>query len=133
MDKKKILVVDDEPDVTDLVAYHLKAKGFHVETLTDATASIGQARSFQPNLIILDIMMPKIDGIETCYKLRALEDLPKNVVIAFLTARGEDYTQVAALESGADDFIIKPIKQAIILAKDNVHIKAIKDTNNKSK
>ena len=71
MEKKKILVVDDEPDVTDLVAYHLKAKGFHVETLTDATASISKARIYHPDLIILDIMMPHLSGIQICRILRA--------------------------------------------------------------
>ena len=88
MEKKKILVVDDEPDVTDLVAYHLKAKAFQVETLNDATASIAKARGYQPDLVILDIMMPHLSGIQVCRILRADPKLAK-VPIIFLTAKTE--------------------------------------------
>lgn len=107
MEKKKILVVDDEPDVTDLVAYHLKAKGFHVETVNDATASISRARSYQPDLIILDIMMPHLSGIQICRILRADHKLAK-VPIIFLTAKAEPHDRIDGLESGADDYVGKP-------------------------
>ncbi len=107
MEKKKILVVDDEPDVTDLVAYHLKAKGFQVECLNDATASISKARSFQPELIILDIMMPHLSGIQLCRILRADNRLSK-VPIIFLTAKAEPPDRIEGLESGADDYLGKP-------------------------
>ena len=107
MEKKKILVVDDEPDVTDLVAYHLKAKGFHVESLNDATASIARARSFQPDLVILDIMMPHLSGIQVCRILRADNKLAK-VPIVFLTAKAETHDRIEGLESGADDYLSKP-------------------------
>lgn len=107
MEKKKILVVDDEPDVTDLVAYHLKAKGFQVETLNDATASISKARSYQPNLVILDIMMPHLSGIQVCRILRADPKLAK-VPIVFLTAKAEAPDRIEGLESGADDYLSKP-------------------------
>lgn len=107
MEKKKILVVDDEPDVTDLVAYHMKAKGFHVETVNDATASISQARNFQPDLIILDIMMPNLSGIQICRILRADSKLSK-VPIIFLTAKAEPHDRIEGLESGADDYVGKP-------------------------
>jgi two-component system, OmpR family, phosphate regulon response regulator PhoB len=107
MEKKKILVVDDEPDVTDLVAYHLKAKGFHVETLNDATASISKARSYQPELVILDIMMPHLSGIQVCRILRADPKLAK-VPIIFLTAKAEAHDRIEGLESGADDYLSKP-------------------------
>ncbi len=107
MEKKKILVVDDEPDVTDLVAYHLKAKGFHVECLNDATASISKARSLQPDLIILDIMMPHLSGIQLCRILRADNKLSK-VPIVFLTAKAEPPDRIEGLESGADDYLGKP-------------------------
>ena len=107
MDKKKILVVDDEPDVTDLVAYHLKAKGFHVETLNDATASISKARSYVPDLIILDIMMPHLSGIQVCRILRADPKLAR-VPIVFLTAKAEAHDRIEGLESGADDYLSKP-------------------------
>lgn len=107
MEKKKILVVDDEPDVTELVAYHLKAKGFHVECLNDATASISKARSFQPHLIILDIMMPHLSGIQLCRILRADNKLSK-VPIVFLTAKAEPHDRIEGLENGADDYLGKP-------------------------
>jgi two-component system, OmpR family, phosphate regulon response regulator PhoB len=107
MDKKKILVVDDEPDVTDLVAYHLKAKSFHVETLNDATASISKARGMQPDLIILDIMMPLLGGIQVCRILRADPKLAR-VPIVFLTAKTETHDRIEGLESGADDYLSKP-------------------------
>ena len=107
MDKKKILVVDDEPDVTDLVAYHLRAKGFHVETLNDATASISKARIYQPDLVILDIMMPHLSGIQVCRILRADPKLAR-VPIIFLTAKAEAHDRIEGLESGADDYLSKP-------------------------
>jgi len=107
MEKKKILVVDDEPDVTDLVAYHLRAKGFHVECLNDATASISKARNLQPDLIILDIMMPLLSGIQLCRILRADNRLSK-VPIVFLTAKAEPSDRIEGLESGADDYLGKP-------------------------
>lgn len=107
MEKKKILVVDDEPDVTDLVAYHLKAKGFHVETLNDATASIAAARAGQPDLVILDIMMPDLSGIQVCRILRADPKLAR-VPIIFLTAKAEAHDRIEGLESGADDYLSKP-------------------------
>jgi two-component system phosphate regulon response regulator PhoB len=107
MEKKKILVVDDEPDVTDLVAYHLKAKGFHVECLNDATASISLARSVHPDLIILDIMMPDLSGIQVCRILRGDNRLSK-VPIIFLTAKAEPQDRIDGLESGADDYLGKP-------------------------
>jgi two-component system phosphate regulon response regulator PhoB len=107
IEKKKILVVDDEPDVTDLVAYHLKAKAFHVETLNDATASISKARSYQPDLVILDIMMPHLSGIQVCRILRADPKLSK-VPIIFLTAKAEAHDRIEGLETGADDYLSKP-------------------------
>ncbi len=107
MEKKKILVVDDEPDVTDLVAYHMKAKGFQVETLNDATASIAKARTYHPDLVILDIMMPDLSGIQVCRILRADPKLAK-VPIIFLTAKCESHDRIEGLESGADDYLSKP-------------------------
>ncbi len=107
MEKKKILVVDDEPDVTELVAYNLKAKGFHVETLNDATASISKARNFHPDLIILDIMMPHLSGIQICRILRNDNKLAR-IPIIFLTAKAEPQDRIEGLESGADDYLSKP-------------------------
>lgn len=107
MEKKKILVVDDEPDVTELVAYNLKSKGFHVETLNDATASIAKARNFHPDLIILDIMMPHLSGIQICRIFRNDNKLAR-IPIIFLTAKAEPQDRIEGLESGADDYLAKP-------------------------
>ena len=107
MEKKKILVVDDEPDVTELVAYNMKAKGFQVETLNDATASIAKARTYHPDLIILDIMMPDLSGIQVCRILRSDPKLA-GVPIIFLTAKSESHDRIEGLESGADDYLSKP-------------------------
>lgn len=104
---KRILVVDDEPDVTDLVAYHLKSKGFTVETLNDPNSSIGTARSFLPDLVILDVMMPELNGIQICRMLRADPKL-KSVPVVFLTAKAEEGDRIQGLETGADDYICKP-------------------------
>lgn len=107
MARKKILVVDDEPDVTDLVSYHLKAKGFHVETLNDSTASIAKARHFLPDLVILDIMMPHLSGLQVCRLMRAEPKLSR-VPIIFLTAKAEPQDRIEGLETGADDYLPKP-------------------------
>jgi len=105
--RKKILVVDDEPDVADLVAYHLKSKGFSVETVNDPNRSIGTARSFLPDLVILDVMMPELNGIQICRMLRADPKL-QAVPVIFLTAKVEENDRIQGLETGADDYICKP-------------------------
>ncbi len=104
---KKILVIDDEPDVTDLVAYHLRAKGYQVQTVTNPSSSIGVARSLLPDLVILDIMMPDLNGTQICRILRADPRL-KNVPIVFLTARAEEADRIGGFETGCDDYVCKP-------------------------
>jgi two-component system phosphate regulon response regulator PhoB len=104
---RKILIVDDEPDVADLVAYHLKAKGYQVETVNDPTASIGAARSFLPDLLILDIMMPDLNGMQICRIIRADPRL-QQVPIIFLTAKAEESDRISGFETGCDDYICKP-------------------------
>jgi len=104
---KKVLVVDDEVDVTELVAYHLRAKGFQVQTLNNPSASIGAARSFLPDLAILDVMMPDLNGLQICRMLRADPQL-KTLPIIFLTAKAEEADRIQGLELGADDYISKP-------------------------
>lgn len=104
---KRILIVDDEVDVTDLVAYHLRAKGFQVEALNDPNSSIGVARTFMPDLVILDVMMPDLNGIQICRMLRADPKL-KKVPVVFLTAKAEESDRIQGLEMGADDYICKP-------------------------
>ena len=104
---KRILVVDDEVDVTELVAYHLRAKGFQVETLNDPNGSIGTARTFLPDLVILDVMMPDLNGVQICRMLRADPKL-KKVPVIFLTAKAEEADRIQGLETGADDYVCKP-------------------------
>ena len=104
---RKILVVDDEPDVTELLVYHLKAKGYLVEALNNPNASIGLARTFLPDLVVLDVMMPELNGIQICRMLRADPKL-KQVPVIFLTAKAEETDRIQGLETGADDYICKP-------------------------
>ncbi|MCC5021422.1 MAG: response regulator transcription factor [Candidatus Synoicihabitans palmerolidicus] len=118
--RKKILVVDDESDVADLIAYHLKAKGYAVETVNDPTHSIGAARSMLPDLVILDVMMPEINGIQICRMLRADPKL-KQVPVIFLTAKVEENDRVQGLESGADDYVCKPFStKELVLRVQNI-------------
>lgn len=112
----KVLVIDDERDVLDVVSYNLLKDGYQVETAGNGVEGLQKAEDFLPDLILLDIMMPDMDGIEVCRRLRE-QDLFDNTLIAFLTARGEDYTQVMALDYGGDDFIIKPIKPNVLKSR----------------
>jgi two-component system alkaline phosphatase synthesis response regulator PhoP len=112
----KILLADDEPDVLEIVSYNLTQVGYQVFTAENGEKAIKAAKEHLPHLIILDVMMPVMDGIEACEKLRAIPDLSETV-ITFLTARGEDYSQVAGLDAGADDYITKPIKPKVLVSK----------------
>jgi len=112
----KILLVDDEPDILEIVSYNLTAEGYKVFTAANGADGVKKAKKEKPQLIILDVMMPKMDGIEACEQIRQLPEL-KDVLITFLTARGEDYSQVAGFEAGADDYITKPIKPKVLVSK----------------
>ena len=112
----KILLVDDEPDILEIVGYNLKNEGFKIFTAKNGLEAVEIAKKEIPHLIILDIMMPKMDGIEACEKIRASKGL-ENVLITFFTARGEDYSQVAGFNVGADDYITKPIKPKVLISK----------------
>jgi len=112
----KILLVDDEPDILDFLGYNLKKEGYIVITASNGVEAIEKAKKELPHLIVLDIMMPEMDGIETCRKMREIPAL-NNSVITFLTARNEEYTQVSGFEMGADDFITKPIKPRVFLSR----------------
>lgn len=117
--KKKditILLVDDEPDILEIVRYNLTAEGYKVETAENGVEAVAKAKKLRPKLIIMDVMMPKMDGIEACEKIRKLPELSETV-ITFLTARSEDYSQMAGFEVGADDYITKPIKPKILVSK----------------
>ena len=112
----KILLVDDEPDILEIVGYNLKNEGYQVYTANNGLEALKSAKKITPNLILLDIMMPEMDGIETCEKIRAIKSL-ENTLIAFLTARNEDYSKVAGFDAGADDYITKPIKPKVLISK----------------
>jgi len=112
----KILLVDDEPDILEILSYNLSAEGYQISTASNGIEAVKKAKKHQPHLIIMDVMMPEMDGIEACEKIRTLPEL-KNTIITFLTARGEDYSQVAGFEAGADDYITKPIKPKVLVSK----------------
>lgn len=113
---QRILMVDDEQDILELVKYNLEREGYEVFTAGNGREAIEVAKKVRPDLILLDVMMPEMDGIEACMNLRDMDDF-KNTVIAFLTARGEDYSQIAGFESGADDYITKPIKPRVLVSR----------------
>ncbi len=112
----KILLVDDEQDILEFVSYALKKEGFIVFTALNGKDAITIAKKEKPDLIILDIMMPEMDGIETCGEIRKIPAL-ENIVIAFLTARNEDYSQIAGFEVGADDYITKPVRPRVLVSR----------------
>jgi two-component system alkaline phosphatase synthesis response regulator PhoP len=116
MDSAKILVVDDEPDILEILRYNLQKEGYEVLSASDGEEGLRVAEREHPDLIILDIMMPKMDGVELCRQLRSRPAFSKTL-IAFLTAREEDYSQIAALEGGGDDYITKPIRPRVLLSR----------------
>ena len=112
----KILCVDDEPDILEILKYNLSNEGYKVSTAKDGKIAVKMVKDTHPNLVIMDIMMPNMDGIEACEILRA-DDRFNDTLIMFLTARGEDYSYVAAYEAGADDYVTKPVKPKILVSK----------------
>ena len=128
--KKKdicILLVDDEPDILEIISYNLSAEGYNVITAENGKEGLKLAKKEKPQLIILDVMMPGIDGIEACEQMRKQPEL-KDTVITFLTARGEDYSQMAGFEAGADDYITKPIKPKILVSKVKALLRRFRET-----
>jgi two-component system alkaline phosphatase synthesis response regulator PhoP len=115
---QKVLVVDDEEPILELLKYNLEKSGYEVKTATDGMKAVEIAKKFTPDLVLLDIMMPKMDGVETCRLLRDIPDLQKTFII-FLTARSEEYSEVAAFDVGADDYITKPIKPRALMSRIN--------------
>ncbi|MFN3918106.1 MAG: response regulator transcription factor [Flavobacteriales bacterium] len=112
----KILLVDDEEDIRELIGYNLEKEGFQVEKAINGKQAVEIAAKFLPDLILMDVMMPEMDGIEACMEIRETPEL-KNIIVAFLTARGEDYSQIAGFDSGADDYITKPIKPRVLISR----------------
>jgi len=113
---KRILLVDDDPDILEFLGYNLEKEGYEVHTASNGLEALAKVNAIIPDLIILDLMMPEMDGIETCQELRKKEAL-QDCIITFLTARSEDYSQVVGFEAGADDYIVKPVKPKVFLSR----------------
>jgi two-component system alkaline phosphatase synthesis response regulator PhoP len=122
----KILLVDDEQDILEIVGYNLSQEGYKIVTASNGKEAIAVAKKELPNLIIMDVMMPEMDGMEACEAIRKLPEL-QNVIITFLTARSEDYSQVAGFDAGADDYIAKPIKPKLLVSKVKALLRRLKD------
>ncbi len=120
MESNTILIVDDESDILELLQYNIEREGYKVRVATDGEEAVKMARKYKPDLVLLDIMMPKMDGIEVCRQIREVSELRKTFVV-FLTARSEEYSEVAGFDAGADDYIFKPIKPRVLVRR----IKAI--------
>jgi two-component system, OmpR family, alkaline phosphatase synthesis response regulator PhoP len=114
--RNKVLIVDDEPDILELLQYNLEKEGYQVATAANGKEAVEVAKKFMPQLILMDIMMPKMDGIEACRQIRQSQKL-KEVFIIFLTSRSEEFSEIAAFESGANDFITKPIKPRALMSR----------------
>lgn len=122
----KILLVDDEPDILEIVGYNLSLEGYQIITATNGVEAVKKAKKEKPQLIILDVMMPEMDGIEACEHIRNIPDL-NETIITFLTARSEDYSQVAGFDAGADDYITKPIKPKVLVSKVKALLRRLKE------
>ncbi|WP_297515879.1 response regulator transcription factor [Flavobacterium sp.] len=127
----KILLVDDEPDILEIVGYNLSQEGYKIVTATNGKDAIVAAKKERPHLIIMDVMMPEMDGMEACENIRKIPEL-SNTIITFLTARSEDYSQVAGFDAGADDYIAKPIKPKLLISKVKALLRRLKDDTGSS-
>ncbi len=126
----KILIVDDETDILEFLTYNLEKEGFKVYTAQNGVEAIQKAKEKKPHLILMDVMMPEMDGMEACEKIRQIPGFD-NIIIAFLTARGEDYSQIAGFEAGADDYITKPIKPKVLISRIKALLKRYKENTKK--
>ena len=126
----KILIVDDDPDIIEILRYNLSLAGYEVKAASNGKEAIKKAKIFIPEIILLDVMMPEMDGIEACRLIREISSL-NNSRIIFLSARNEDYTQLSAFDAGADDYISKPVKPKILLKKISSIFKRIHKKENK--
>lgn len=124
----RILLVDDEPDILEIISYNLSAEGYQIFTAENGVEAIELARKKKPHLIILDVMMPEMDGIEACEQIRKIPELD-NTVITFLSARSEDYSHMAGFDAGADDYITKPIKPKVLTSKVKALLRRFKDSD----
>ncbi len=121
----RILLVDDEPDILEIVGYNLSQEGYQILTATNGKEAVAKAKKELPHLIIMDVMMPEMDGMEATETIRKIPEL-SNVIITFLTARSEDYSQVAGFDAGADDYISKPIKPKLLVSKVKALLRRLK-------
>ncbi len=124
----RILLVDDEPDILEILKYNLTSEGYQVSTAKNGLEGLEKAKKKKPHLIILDVMMPEMDGIEACEKIRKTEGL-EDTIITFLTARGEDYSQVAGFDAGADDYITKPVKPKVLISKVKALLRRLRESD----
>ncbi|MCK4701626.1 MAG: response regulator transcription factor, partial [Bacteroidales bacterium] len=127
--KHRILLVDDELDILEFVSYNLRNEGYIVDVANNGIEGISKAKDSIPDLVLLDVMMPRMDGMETCEELRKIRELD-NTIIVFLTARGEDYSQIAGFDAGGDDYIVKPIKPKVLISRIKALIRRRDRTNN---
>lgn len=127
----KILLVDDEADILEIVGYNLSQEGYQIVTATNGREAVAKAKKELPHLIIMDVMMPEMDGMEACENIRKIPELSQ-VIITFLTARSEDYSQVAGFDAGADDYITKPIKPKLLVSKVKALLRRLKDEEKNS-
>lgn len=122
----RLLLVDDEQDILEILSYNLKQEGYQIFTASNGKEAIEKAQSIKPHLIVLDVMMPEMDGIEACIEIRKIPTL-QNTIITFLTARNEDYSQLAGFDAGADDYIAKPIKPKVLVSKIKAMLRRFKE------
>jgi two-component system alkaline phosphatase synthesis response regulator PhoP len=126
----KILLVDDEPDILEIIGYNLMQEGYQIVTAANGKEAVAMAKKERPQLIIMDVMMPEMDGMEACEIIRKTPELSQTI-ITFLTARSEDYSQVAGFDAGADDYIAKPIKPKLLVSKVKALLRRLKDEDAK--
>ena len=127
----KILLVDDEPDILEIIGYNLSQEGYHIITASNGKEAVAKAKKELPQLIIMDVMMPEMDGMEACEAIRKIPEL-SHTIITFLTARSEDYSQVAGFDAGADDYIAKPIKPKLLVSKVKALLRRLKEEEQNS-
>lgn len=132
MSQKKILLVDDEQDILEILTYNLEKEGYEIHTASNGEEAIEKAKEIVPDLILLDIMMPEKDGIETCQELRKIKSLQKTLIV-FLSARGEEFSQLAGFQAGANDYIVKLIKPKVLVSKIAALLKLTSQVSDASK
>ena len=128
----KVLVVDDDPDIVEILKYNLKNSGYYVKSAVNGVDAIKKAKKFIPDIILMDVMMPEMSGIEACEEIKNIDQLSQAIII-FLSARSEDYTQISAYDAGADDYISKPVKPKILVKKISNIAKKINSEKNAPK